>query len=91
MKWIKNEKGITLTALIITMIVIFILAGISLKFATGDGIIGTAEKAIQAYQYHNLKEELKTYHAKRELVDEDDDYNPQGLYAYYDKIVLMFD
>lgn len=83
----KNEKGITLTALIITMIVIFILAGISLKFATGDGIIGTAEKAIQAYQYHNLKEELKTYHAKRELVYEDEDYNPQGLYAYYDRIV----
>ena len=40
---IKNQKGITLLALVITIIVLLILAGITISAITGDnGIIGNA-------------------------------------------------
>ena len=42
----KSEKGITLVALVITIIVLLILAGITLMLALGDnGILGQAQKA----------------------------------------------
>lgn len=43
----KKENGITLIALIVTIIVLLILAGVSLKLIVGgDGIIGKSEKAV---------------------------------------------
>ena len=42
----KNNKGITLVALIITIIILLILAGVTLKFTLGnDGIIEKTEQA----------------------------------------------
>ncbi len=42
----KNEKGITLIALVITIIVLLILAGISIAMISGeDGILGRAKSA----------------------------------------------
>ena len=41
-----NEKGITLIALVITIIVLLILAGVSISMLTGDnGIITQAQRA----------------------------------------------
>lgn len=55
----KKEKGITLIALVITIIVLLILAGVSLKLiAGGEGIIGKAEKATQKYSEEAAKEKL---------------------------------
>ena len=46
----NQEKGVTLLALIITIIVIIILAGISIGFAIrGDGIVGNTKNAIEKY------------------------------------------
>ena len=43
---IKNQKGITLIALVITIIVLLILAGVSIAMLTGDnGILTNASKA----------------------------------------------
>ena len=40
----KNNKGITMIALIITIIVMLILAGVALSFTIGeDGVINKAE------------------------------------------------
>ena len=46
----KNEKGITLVALIITIIILLILAVISIRAITGDNILGKAEKAKEKYE-----------------------------------------
>ena len=53
---LKNKNGITLIALIITIIVLLILAGVALATLTGQGnIIGNAENAVG--KYNNSVEE----------------------------------
>lgn len=45
--FLNSQRGITLIALVVTVIVLLILAGVSLKLiAGGDGILGKAEKAV---------------------------------------------
>ena len=45
----KNQKGITLIALVVTIVVLLILAGTSIAMLTGDnGIITNAQKASYA-------------------------------------------
>ena len=47
----KNNKGITLVSLIVTIIVMLILAGIALVFSVGeDGIINRAKTAVESYK-----------------------------------------
>ena len=41
----KKEKGITLVALVVTIIILLILAGVSIYFAT-HGLVGKAEEAV---------------------------------------------
>ena len=54
---IQNQKGITLIALVITIIVLLILAGITISAITGDnGIIGNAGKAKEEAEIANEKE-----------------------------------
>ena len=56
---IKNKKGITLIALIITIIVLLILAGVSLNAIVGDnGIITNAMKAKELAEESERKETL---------------------------------
>ena len=46
MKNLKDQKGITLVALVITIIVLLILAGVSLSLVVGDnGILGRASNS----------------------------------------------
>ncbi len=49
-KLTKNEKGITLVALIITIIILLILAVVSIRAITGDNILGKAETAKEKYE-----------------------------------------
>ena len=54
---VKKEKGITLLALVITIIILLILAGITISAITGDnGIIGNAGKAKEETEIANEKE-----------------------------------
>lgn len=47
---LKGQKGITLIALVITIIILLILAGITISLTLGEhGIINMAEKAGQNY------------------------------------------
>lgn len=56
----KNEKGITLIALIITIIVLLILAGVSLNAIVGEnGIISNAQKSSIATKFAKYKEEVE--------------------------------
>ena len=46
----REQKGITLVALIITIIVLLILAMVSITLVMNDGIINRANNAVTAYQ-----------------------------------------
>ena len=58
-KRITNAKGITLIALVITIIVLLILAGVTISALTGDsGILKNAEKAKEKINLTNAKEQV---------------------------------
>lgn len=55
----KNEKGITLLVLIITIIVMVILAGVTISALIGeDGVIDRAKKAAEQQKYAIAKEKI---------------------------------
>ena len=57
---IKNKSGITLIALVVTIIVLLILAGISIQMLTGDnGIINNAQEASIKTESAKVDEEVK--------------------------------
>ena len=46
----KKEKGITLVALVVTIVVLLILAGVSLSLVIGQqGLVGRAQNAQNTY------------------------------------------
>ena len=48
----KSNKGITLVALVVTIIVLIILAGVSISLVLGnDGILGKAKSGRDNYAY----------------------------------------
>ena len=56
----KNQKGITLIALVVTIIVLLILAGISIAMLTGEnGILGNAKNAKSQNAYYGAEEQMK--------------------------------
>ena len=52
----KSQKGITLVALIITIIILLILAGISIASLTKTNIFGAAKNAVNETDNATLKE-----------------------------------
>lgn len=57
---IVKEKGITLVALIITIIILLILAGITVSFLSGEkGILNRATDAGKKYTIEAIKEEIE--------------------------------
>ena len=65
-KMLKKDNGITLVALIVTIIVLIILAGISINLILGDnGIITIAQKAKENTELSKVEEE-KELNAIRE-------------------------
>lgn len=65
----KNKKGITLIALIITIIIMLILVGVTVQMAIESNLIGTAEitteKQGQAKDHENIKFAIMTYDIKK--------------------------
>lgn len=58
--FLKKEKGITLIALVVTIVVLLILAGISLNLVLGNnGIISKAKEAVKKTEEAQLKESLE--------------------------------
>lgn len=56
----KNNKGITLIALVITIIVLLILAGVTIALVIGDnGILNKSEQAGEEYTKAAIKEEME--------------------------------
>ena len=60
MKNLKNQKGITLVALVVTIIVLLILAGVSLSLVAGSGgILGRATNAVDKNLIATIKENVE--------------------------------
>ena len=56
---LKADKGITLVALIITIIVLLILAGVSISMVLGDnGLINKAQNSVNTYDNSAVKENV---------------------------------
>ena len=57
----KHEKGITLIALVVTIVIMLILAGVTIKLAIDDnGIIGNAKEAKDQYEESQENDEKET-------------------------------
>ena len=55
----KNQKGITLIALVITIVVLLILAGVSINTLFNDnGIINSASKSGDKYKMEAVREQI---------------------------------
>ena len=64
----KKEKGITLIALVVTIVIILILAGVTLNLALGDGgLIKSVKKASEAYNRKEIQEKLQLLYMKKEI------------------------
>lgn len=57
----KNQKAITLIALIITIVILIILAGISIILSQSESIIKNAQKAELMSEMAKYKEDLELY------------------------------
>jgi len=56
----KNQKGITLVALVVTIIILLILAGVSLSLVAGSrGMLKQADNAVSTSTLANVKEEAE--------------------------------
>ena len=53
---IKNENAITLVALVITIIVLLILAGVTLSIVWNTNIIGKSQNAVDQYKNSSANE-----------------------------------
>ena len=63
-----GEKGITLIALIITIIMMLILAGVTISAVSGsDGILSKSKKAVSDYSKAAAEEEMKLYLTSLEM------------------------
>ena len=71
----KNNKGITLMALIITIIVMLILAAITISMISSGGIIGRANEAKFKTKMQKISEELFMYNAGLEMEGKDSKIN----------------
>ena len=59
-KSIKSSRGITLIALIITIIVLLILAGVSISMVVGEnGILNRAQEASEKTKFASEKEAIE--------------------------------
>ena len=54
-----NERGITLIALVITIIVLLILAGVTLNILINSGILDNSQKAVDLYKKQQAEEKLE--------------------------------
>lgn len=65
-----NQKGITLIALIITIIILIILAGVAINLSIGEnGIINRAKQAKESYINAQEDEQIKISHVANKLDD----------------------
>ena len=77
---IKSEKAITLVALVVTIIVLLVLAGVAISLSIGNnGIISRGELSVDGNKLASYKEKLEMY--KAEKIIEDKNFLEESLSA----------
>ena len=67
---LKSNKAITLIALVVTIVVLLILAGISISLVAGDnGLIKKARDTRDETRYASIKEEVELWKADKSLAE----------------------
>ena len=67
MRGLKNTKGITLVALIITIIVLLILAMVSISLVMNSGIIDKADQSVKTYSDEEIQEKIKIAYSEYQM------------------------
>ena len=67
MKNLKTQKGITLVALIITIIVLLILAMVSISLVMNGGIINKSKSAVDKYSQEEVQEQIKLAYSEWQM------------------------
>jgi len=81
----KTQKGITLIALVITIIVLLILAGVTINMVLGDdGIIGRAQGASEANANAEKEENREIKQAEKDIYE----YLPKDSQAKYTQVSI---
>ena len=85
MQKIMGNKGITLVALVVTMIILLILAGVTLNLTLGEnGLIKYAKKTKELYENSSLEEQESINKFADDLMLSQ--YIKKGLIVQYDAI-----
>ena len=82
MSKLKNNKGITLVALIITIIVLLILAMVSIRLVMNGGIIDKSKNAVDKYSQEEVMEKIKLAYQEYQMSQYTD--NPMSLQSALD-------
>ena len=83
---LKERKGITLIALVITIIVLLILAGITISTLTGEnGILTQAKQGKAATEISEIKERIETDLLKWQAGSKEDEINNAELKTILEK------
>lgn len=78
MKVLKQSKGITLTALVVTIIILIILATISIRMVVGEGeLIWQANQGKLEYRAATVDEEVMAWKAEKQMAKYTDGIDPQ--------------
>ena len=86
--YLKPNKGITLIALVITIIVLLILAGVTIATLTGEnGILNRASEAKESTIIGTEEEQIKTAYSAAKINTLGDSVNATQLKEELDKIV----
>ncbi len=76
----KENKGITLIALVVTIIVLLILAGVSIAMLTGEGgILQNARKAREMTDIADIKEQVQMDILEEQMKDNSGDISKEKL------------
>ena len=67
MNKLKNKNGITLVALIITIIVLLILAMVSISLVMNSGVIDKSKYAVDKYSEEEIAEQLKLAYSEYQM------------------------
>ena len=68
----KQTRGITLVALVVTIIVLLILAGISIQALTNQGLFAKAQEAKKQSEIANIKEQMQLEIYQKQLFNTGD-------------------
>ncbi len=84
----KTSRGITLVALVITIIILLILAGISISSLTGNGLFPKAEIAKENTRGANVKEQVELWKIEKKTNEYDNSLNTKTEKELLDDLEL---